>query len=182
MTGPSGALELLQEQLKKALELFDAKPQEDDANPQRDGAMEALGAVNRYLREVGVEARLPLFALLGALDDASNGRKNPILTPAKFKGPRKLIHDAMQMITASAAITLFVQDDGWEFSTALKEAAKAAGVGCETLKTYRKNLTSGKAAKEATKHYWERISESRKRSRPGERGCRALVVVRAAKV
>ena len=72
----------LHEHLKAAEAIFQTDPLGDDGvNFQREGISAALMAIQDFLRAEGFEAHIrgPIRSMIGALDDADEGRKNPIL-------------------------------------------------------------------------------------------------------
>ncbi len=151
------ALKFLVERLKEAQ---DHTPQSNDpdTNLKRHIAMEALSAVIGYLREAGIDLKLraPLLGLLGALGDVSCGRSNALLTKIPYEGgPKKPLYARWNMVTASAAVTLWVHDAKWQPHKALKEASHIIGVPYVMLHNFRKELTRGnsRVPKGDVEHY-----------------------------
>lgn len=100
-------LEMLKGRLVEAAALYAKETPDLDVEPdathwQREGAAKALVAILNFLKpHTNVSERKPLRALLGALDDANEGRPNPMLAPRvrRRDAPRVSIELASTRIT-----------------------------------------------------------------------------------
>ena len=100
MSDEAAPLDDLVQQLLDVAETYRSGPESE-----RAGAHDALGAVLYYLQTVGTESaiRLPLEALLGALEDADTGKANQLTRPAKTTNrPPTAIKEARDLALASA--------------------------------------------------------------------------------
>jgi hypothetical protein len=164
--------ELVLAHLELAQREFSRAPRRDvdEDNPKRAGAKAALGAILDYLRAKGHFVLYPpLVALLGALDDADAGRRNPLITPANYRGGSKMrALDAINMANAAAAATI-LKDAGWPLDKALKEAAKVLGKDHKRLREFRKNLLKGRAPELSKEEYHRSLQQARSSSLPLEK-------------
>ena len=103
--------------LKKSDEIF--QEAEDDCSEEnsdhgRIGAMFALAAAIDAFKAQGIsrESLRPLYALLRALKDAENGRRNRMFAPAKRKndgGSPDEVRDFIAKVRAAVALELLMQ-------------------------------------------------------------------------
>ncbi|RWN11467.1 hypothetical protein [Mesorhizobium sp.] len=128
-------------------------------NPPRSVAIEALDAVHRYLRDIGVEdhLRAPLMHLLGAMQDLEQGRTNPILAPGPYSPTKQHTRqlDTAEFVMASYAVTLMSEQPGVSTDRALDEMSAVIGTDKNTLREFRKNLGKGRATEAATRELSE---------------------------
>ncbi|RWE53860.1 MAG: hypothetical protein E5V22_26925 [Mesorhizobium sp.] len=126
----------------------------EEYNAARAAPSAALDAVIDYLRAMGLE-RAALLHLLAALDDANNGRSNPILTKAPYdpKRPRMATKLRMELPTVSAAITILVRECGKPLDEAIKKASKAIRVGPGKLANFYDELNKDRYDKAVLDQY-----------------------------
>ncbi len=123
MSNEADLLDDFVQQLLDPAETYRSGPESE-----RAGAHDALAAVIDYLRAVGTESaiRLPLEALLGALEDADTGKANQLTRPAKLTNrPPTAIKEASDLVLASAAIT-FLNEAGLELKQAASKVVRQA--------------------------------------------------------
>lgn len=113
----------------------------DSESPQRDAAVQALEAWMDFLRAAlpGVPTGVVL-ELLAAIADAGEG-----LSPRLFRRPRQAGGRKMPImrdcdLALMCAVTTLLINGGWREEDAVRSAARAGGLGAETLKRYRDHL------------------------------------------
>jgi hypothetical protein len=136
---------------------YDREP-DDEAPPplwQREGSKMSLEAILEYLRPHSDDnIRLPLLALLGALDDADGGRINSLTKPTKRpkSSSRTPIEDSARAALAAVTMDLMMQNGSTE-DAAAKAVAPLIGLGPNALKTRRDKFASYEGEKHAGELY-----------------------------
>ncbi|MDW9356242.1 hypothetical protein GOA97_19405 [Sinorhizobium meliloti] len=153
------------EDLKRRLRAA-LKHEEDDYDmPERSQVRKSLSAVLDHLRVCGLdlELRAPLIHLYSALEDISEGRTNPLLEPAKMETgtSKKKTFDTLQWSMAAAAVTILMNEEKCDLTTAIKHVARPMGLETEQLKEFRKNVMKGKTSESARSNYDRFISDRR---------------------
>ncbi len=182
MSNEADPLDDLVQQLLGAAENYRGGPESE-----RAGAHDALGAVLHYLRAVGTKSaiRLPLEALLAALEDADAGKENRLTRPVKpTNRPPMGSKEACDLALASAAIT-FLKEAGNKLNyAALKVARQAPELDrdADQLIIWRKNLLRGKRRSSGSladaRNLYETVLREAVDHQPGEAADKALAMLR----
>lgn len=171
-------------ELQKNLELAEATYKTDSlgadtVNYQREGIVEALIAVQNFLRAEGIEAHVrdPIRAIIGALGDADNGQENPILERrsslsssgrkpirnevAAFRGHAAAVvslfmYSGMTLQEATTKVARTLSHQGFKFSNRDdQDQAKA-------LLNFRKALMAGRGKNEAARAVYDNVWSCRR--------------------
>jgi hypothetical protein len=153
-------LDQLQNSLAGAANIFSTKADEvDETNYKRKGALQALIAVCKYLREEKFDRRQvePLRVLVGALADADDGSTNEIIAVRKIiSGAPPRQHDQSAVLGVASAIVTLLMRKGAKLEDAASQVARILnqfdiwvgksreGNEIKALINWRKKLMAGK--------------------------------------
>lgn len=150
-------------------------PYFEEGYSRRSGVMRALSAVSGFAVECGVKRRLrkPLRELLGALQDAGRGIRNPLLEPAKSKRVNKgrpMTTEVYREKSLAAFAVTGLIELGETRKKAYDIVAEASGFPRGELKSFRQDLiapkrrgsTEAQLAYDMTKNIWDELLNENK--------------------
>lgn len=142
-------LDALRARLNLCLRVFQDPPEGMDS---RLGATAAISAIVKYFLAIGIEPRL-LSPLYFAAEDWTNALKTDASKPMGI---------AIKMGRAARVVDILRSHD-YTLGAALKAVEKTTGgqIGAEQLKTFRKNVRSGRAGEDAIRAYQDTLHLAR---------------------
>ncbi|MBT3358815.1 MAG: hypothetical protein HN403_04200 [Rhodospirillales bacterium] len=173
-------LQELRERLEAAVTMFKTVSfNEGNVNFEREGIVAALMAIQDFLRAEGFEAQIrhPIRSMIGALGDADEGRRNPILerrTQDVPHGRRPVSNDDAAFRGHAAAVVSLFMNSGTKLREAAQKVARALSQHgyffsdrddrdyAKAIINYRKSLMAGRGKNEVAKKVYDSVWDCRK--------------------